>query len=54
MGFSREEEEHRTLGIVHNLSQAVDIREEQMSALVSGKAPTETNHQRIGRDALQQ
>ena len=54
MGFSREEEEHGTLGIVHNLGQAVDVGEEQMGALVGGETTTETNHQRVGRDALQQ
>ena len=54
MGLSGEEEHHRTLRVVHNLRQTVEIGEQQVGTLIGSKASAEADDQRIGIEALRQ
>ena len=54
VGLAREEEEHRVLGVVHNLGQTLQVGEEKVGALVGGEAAAEADHQRVGIDAFEQ
>ena len=54
MRLTREEEQNRTIGIVHNLAQTIEIGKQKMGTLIGSKATAEANHQCIGVDALKQ
>ena len=49
-----EEELHGIVGVVDNLRQAFEIGEEQVGALVGGKAAGEANDERVGVDLVEQ
>ncbi len=48
-----EEELHGIVGVVDNLRQAFEIGEEQVGALVGGKAAGEANDERVGVDLVE-
>ena len=54
MGLTCKEEDDGALWIVHNLTQTVQIGEEQMGSLVGSKAAAEANDQRIRVEVLSQ
>ena len=52
MSLTGKEEYHRTIGIVHNLIQTVQVGEQQVSTLVGSKAAAEADDQCVGVEAL--
>ncbi len=52
MGLAGEDELHGTLLVVDDGSQTVEVREEQIGALVSGETAREADGQHVGLDAL--
>ncbi len=51
MRLAREEEQHRAIGVVHEIAQPLELVEHQRRALVGGEAPREADgeHVRVGR-----
>ena len=53
MSLTREEEQNRTLRVVHNLSKTLKVGKEKMSTLVSSETTAEANHQGVGVDTVE-
>ena len=54
MSLTGKEELNRTLRVVDNLRQTVEVCEEQVSTLVGSKTTAETNDKGVAVDALKQ
>ena len=54
MSLTREEEQYWVLWVVNDLSQAIQVGEEQMSTLVCSETTAETDHQSVRIDTLEQ
>ena len=54
VSLTGEQELYRIVRVVHNLSQTVEVSEQQVSTFVSSKTTTETDQQRIGIDLIHQ
>ena len=50
VGLAGKEELHRTLGVVDHGGEPLDVGEQQVGALVGGKAAGEADGQRVGRE----